>query len=122
MSDEKKKKPMTDAQKKGFVVNTLRRASYRWPGRNDALKDANIGRNQYKCAMCPSDKIHPRKGVQIDHISPVVPLEGWDSWDGFIKRMFCEKDGYQVICIEHHDEKTKSEKEIRKKFKKKLDK
>lgn len=45
----------------------------------------------------------------MDHIEPVVPESGWDSWDGYIERLFCNEDGYQVICKSCHKKKTASE-------------
>jgi hypothetical protein len=97
---------MIDAKKKAFAIATLRRASYRWYGRYTALKNANIGRNQYVCAMCPPGTVHPKKNIQLDHVSPIVPLTGWDNFDGFIDRLLCDTEGYQVLCKEHHQAKT----------------
>lgn len=91
---------------KSFVVNALRRASYRWRGRYTALANAKIGRNQYICRMCPKGTVHPKKNIQLDHIIPCVPVEGWDNFDGFIERLFCETEGYQLLCLDHHQEKT----------------
>ena len=63
------------------------------------------------------------KDVLMDHINPVIPLEGWDDFDGYIDRMFCDESGFQCLCKDCHDAKTREEKEIRMKFrKKKLDK
>ena len=95
-----------DQRKKSFAVNALRRASYRHPGRYIALKNGKVGRNQYVCAACPPETIHPKKNIQLDHISPVVPVTGWDGFDGFIERLFCETEGYQILCHEHHEAKT----------------
>lgn len=101
---------------KSFLVNALRRASYRWPGRYGAQKKAHVGRNQYVCAMCGPDVLYTRKEVQLDHIVPVVdPQKGWEDLDVFAERMFVDEDGFQVICSRHHDEKTKNETVVRKK-------
>jgi hypothetical protein len=94
---------------KSFVVNSLRRASYRWRGRYTALANGKIGRNMYVCAHCPPGVVHPKKSIQLDHIIPCVPVEGWDNFDGFIERLFCETEGYQILCSEHHQVKTLTE-------------
>lgn len=107
-----------DVKKKAFAVATLRRASYRWPGRFNSLKNAKTGRNQYKCAMCPPEVVHPKKNIQLDHKDPVVPVSGWDGFDGFIDRLLCDENQYQVLCRAHHEDKTKNENSIRKETKK----
>lgn len=103
---------------KAFIIATLRKASYRWIPRNKALQNAKIGRNQYKCAHCPEDKIYTRKEVQLDHINPVVPLEGFDSWDGFIDRLFCPESGFRVLCESCHKIVTDADREVRKVYRK----
>lgn len=101
---------------KSFLVNALRRASYRWPGRHSAQKKAHVGRNQYVCAMCGPNIFYTRKEVQLDHITPVVdPQKGWEDLDVFAERMFVDEDGFQVICSRHHEEKTAAEGVVRKK-------
>ena len=95
-------------------MNALRRASYRWYGRYKALKAANIGRNQYVCAMCPPGTVHPKKAVQLDHVIPVVdPKTGWTNFDDFVDRLLVDTPGFQVLCILHHKEKTAKENEGR---------
>lgn len=103
---------------KSFIINTLRRASYRHPARNEALKAARIERGLYKCAMCT--EIFPKKIIKLDHKDPVVnPVTGFTTWDDYIPRMFCEASGYQVICETCHDSKTAVERELRKTYRKK---
>ena len=98
---------------KQFLINTLRRASYRHPGRYLALKRAHIGRNQYQCELC--QKVVPRKEISLDHIVPVVdPAKGWENLDVYAERMFVDETGYQSICDECHDKKTLGENEVRK--------
>jgi hypothetical protein len=99
--------------KKTFVINALRRASYRWYGRYNALKEAKVARNQYKCPMCPEGTLHPKKNIQIDHKDPIVPVSGWDSWEGLIDRLFCDTSGFQILCLEHHKAKSNAENEQR---------
>ncbi len=92
--------------------------SYMWPARNEALLRARAkqisvnGRMiwHYNCNLCPFDVLHARKNVQIDHIIPVVdPAKGFTDWNDYIEKMFCTPEGFQVLCLEHHDLKTKVE-------------
>ena len=59
--------------------------------------------------------------VKMDHIDPAVPLDGWQGFDIFIERMFCDEDGFQSLCGPDHDIKTAREKDFRVRFRK-LDK
>jgi hypothetical protein len=114
-----------------WVIWALRKASYRWPPRQAALqamraaradfrkhggeKVSKLVRNFYFCAHC--DKVFSRKGVSIDHVEPVVdPRHGWQGFDEYIKRMFCLVDGFQILCHNCHDTKTKKENKIRQKY------
>lgn len=100
-----------------FIKSALRKASTRWPPQFEALKEACIGKavnpasgrlaKFYECEKCEGSFV--RKDVQIDHIEPVVPLTGFNSWDEIIKRMFVEKEGYSVLCRDCHKEKTLQE-------------
>lgn len=106
---------------KKFIIPVLRRATYRWPMRSEALKNARVDRGLYKCANC--ENIFKNKEIQLDHTEPVVPLEvtaEQQSWDSYIERMFCEASGYQVLCETCHDMKSAMEVQIRKENRKKL--
>ena len=108
---------MSEAKFRAWVRSLLRSGSMRWGAKNDALESAAAGRGinphtgrmakLYRCERCGGKS--SRAGVQVDHKQPVVPLSGWVSWDDFINRLFCEVDGYQVLCKRCHDLKTKSE-------------
>lgn len=103
---------------KAFLINALRRASYRWPGRYKAAKRSHIGRNEYFCENC--GVIHKKKEGQMDHIIPVVnPEKGWEDLDVFADRLYCDENGWQRLCIPCHDEKTSKENALRKSSKKK---
>lgn len=124
--EENPKIALTDKEKKreqskfvNFIKNTLRRASYRWPGRNEALVAARVARGLYKCAICQVDTFK-RTEVNLDHIEPVVPVEtdwhledGSPDWNIFIKRLYVGPEGFQVICLNCHDAKTQIEDEMR---------
>ena len=110
-----------DPKLKSWLISTLRRASYRWIPRSEALKAAKIARNQYVCNICKS--VRGRKDVTLDHIIPIVLVTGWDSWDGVMTRLFCSKEEFQVICKKPcHSDKTKKENQERKLHRNKVDK
>ncbi len=114
---------MIDTKLKNFIIVTLRRASFRWKPRGEAKKrykvhagEYSTGRKKYayRCAMC--EGIFKSGEVKMDHIDPAVPLEGWQGFDVFIERMFCDEEGFQCLCEGCHDEKTGIEREERKRF------
>lgn len=89
----------TVARKKSFIMSALRGASRRWNPMHAARKDARTARNTYTCAACK--KSFGSKQIRVDHIEPVRDVTGKDnSWDAIIRRMFCEKDGFQVLCVD----------------------
>jgi 5-methylcytosine-specific restriction endonuclease McrA len=111
----------TQARYNSFVKSALRKASIKWPPKYQVLKEASVGRKINKltgrmaehkrCAYCRAH--FPVKLVSVDHILPIVdPATGFTNWDDTIERMFCEKDGLQVLCKDCHDKKTNTEKEI----------
>lgn len=112
----------TEARMNSFIKSALRSASQRWPPRYTVLSEAKLGKkinsktgrlaDHYLCAACK--EAFPAKEVQVNHITPVVLVSGFDSWDGVIKRMFCEKDGLEVLCIPCHKLTTREENEQRK--------
>jgi hypothetical protein len=105
----------TEARKRSFIMSALRSA--RWPVKYASLRSAETcvkenkasGRKakHYKCAGCEQEFV--AKGVQVDHIEPIVPVTGFDSWDNTIDRLFCEEGGFQVLCKDCHAVKTKAE-------------
>lgn len=102
-----------DGKFNSFIKNLLRHGSYKWSERTKALGQARIARGLYKCAICGIDRFK-RQEVQLDHIDPVVSVEnGFTTWDDYINRLFCPAEGFQVICTQCHDNKTKIEDEMR---------
>ena len=118
----------TRSRFESFIKSALRAATRRWPQKHQALKDACVGKKlnratgkeifHYKCAGC--GKLFKGADVAVDHIEPVVnPKTGFVSWDVYIERMFCEADGFQVLCHTCHGIKTQNEREERKLWKQK---
>lgn len=112
----------TEARFNSFVKGALRSASQRWPPKYQTLAEAytttktntKTGRmaKHYKCNRCKND--FPMKEVEVNHIVPVVPVTGFTSWDETVERMFCEKEGLEVVCKPCHKNITKQENEERK--------
>jgi len=110
MKKRRKKKPFPLT---GYIIASLRKI-WRWhPERKKALNRAKI-LTDYQCELC--GLIHPRKGVQVDHIKPVVvPGEGIVSWDKYIKRLFVSASELRVLCIVCHKAKSANESRQRRK-------
>ncbi len=73
------------------------------------------------CQVCNTWVRAPIK-VAVDHIQPVVPLDGsWkDDWNLYISRLWCPKENLQRICQHCHDKKTAEERVARNERKKAL--
>lgn len=95
-----------------FLKSILRKASTRWKYRRLAKNRAKVGQNLFVCELCK--KLYEPHMIQLDHIKPVIPITGWDDWNGYIERLFCYIDGYQVACKNCHHEKTNEENKGRK--------
>ena len=112
----------TEARFNAFIKSALRSASQRWPPKFQVLSEAKQGRKinpktgrlaeHYLCAACK--EAFPQKEVEVNHITPVVLPTGFDSWDGVIQRLFCEKDGLEVLCKPCHKTRTDQENKERK--------
>ena len=119
MAKKNKKSPIEsidDPRFKSFLMAALRQQSRYWFPKTECLKNARVDRGKYQCATC-SVIVGP-KDIKADHISPVIPLEGFDSWSEVIKRIFCGIEGYQALCKTCHDTKTKIENTKRKSLRK----
>lgn len=121
-----------DSKLKSRVISALRKLSYSHKPRNVVKNAAKIDICLYKCSGCgilvydgKSDERYEEycskyglvlyDRINMDHINPVVnPDIGWENWDIYITRMFCDEAGWQAICSVCHDKKTKEEKQRRK--------
>jgi 5-methylcytosine-specific restriction endonuclease McrA len=60
--------------------------------------------------------------TNMDHKEPVIAIEGFSegdwNWHEFITRLFCEEEGFQLLCNKCHDAKTKEEDKERLKYRK----
>lgn len=117
---------MSESAFHSFIKSILRKASMRWGPTNRVKAKARVERGRYRCAKCgevvpatavvelKNGKVKRVKNIAVDHINPVVPTSGFDSWDNVIDRLFCDECGLQLLCRECHDEKCKEETNERK--------
>ncbi len=117
----------TDARFKSFIRGGLRSISMRWPPKNRVKVRARIARGVYVCEGWKrsshevSASLPPKPGNKrrinnavVDHIQPVVdPRVGFVDWNTLIKRLFCEEDGFQLLCHDCHSAKTADERKLR---------
>jgi len=95
-----------------FLTNKIRRISYQWPPRKEAIKKARIERGRYRCNIC--EGTFGPKEIQLDHVEPVVGEEdGFIDWNIYLERLFCSEEGFQVLCKPCHEAKTFLENQIR---------
>lgn len=94
-----------------FTLQILRRGSYKWPAKNIIKTEARIERGMYKCFSC--SRCFGPKEIEVDHIIPVIPVTGWDSFDKYIERLFCDSNNLQVLCKNCHSIKTSIESNLR---------
>lgn len=108
-----------------FVKKHLRRVSVRWPGRAATVKAARVDRGKYKCEMC--EKVVRPGEYEIDHKSPVIPLDGKImrvndkkrlDLNVYVDRLFVGPEGMSCLCTQCHSTKTEKENLMREYYKK----
>lgn len=120
----KKPKIMTERQFRAWLIPKLRRFSVYWPERRYARENARIEisdgffkngkakiKVMYKCNICA--KVVERDNIHIDHIKPVIDLDGFNTWDEYIKSLYCDLSNLQAICETCHSEKSLKENQER---------
>lgn len=116
------KKPWTQGRINAFIMSVLRAGTSRWPPKWAVLEAAKTEKRineksgrlaqHYRCAACQDE--FTSKDIEVDHIKPVVPETGFESWDSVITNMFCDEDNLQVLCKPCHKAKSKLETQQRK--------
>lgn len=97
-----------------WVKRYIELISYKWPPRNQALRAARRVSKladkrtkwQYKCARCK--KWFKQSQIQIDHIVPKGRYDK-DTFFVWLDRLFCDTDGFQVLCVPCHKKKSARE-------------
>jgi len=102
---------LTEAGFWGMIRSALRKRSMFWPPVK-AVKESNRkpykGPNKkvkwvYTCEACKGE--FQGKEIDVDHIRECGSLTKATAGT-FIERMFCEKDGLQILCKQCHKKKT----------------
>lgn len=109
---KKKSVPFDEKRFFTWLRSALRSASRRYPPIYEALAAAKrpyTGNNPrqkvcYECAACGT--LASTKEVAVDHRVDCGKLTSWDDVQGFMERLFCGKEGLDVLCHECHDRKT----------------
>lgn len=101
-----------ETELRSFVKNKMRYASLRWPARNEAKKRARKSRGQYECRMCLKE--FKENEIILDHINPVVPVDSNEfNFDNWIRSLLPPPEGFQCLCLQCNDIKTKLEDDMR---------
>lgn len=77
---------------------------------------------QRQCQVCKQWSSASK--MAVDHIVPVISIdEGFNDWNEFIDRLWCDKSNLQRICDTCHDKKTQDERieRLYKKYDEELD-
>lgn len=139
MAKATKKKPKTiskdkssvlirDNETQAMIVGSLKRCFSRSPIVREFLhkyrreeiwfkKDgtqAKKPRVLYKCWHC--HKEFNSNQIQVDHIIPVVPVNipaKHLSYNILVNRLFCDESNLQILCKEHHKDKSQQENAVR---------
>ena len=120
----------TEGRFNSFITSTLRAGARRWQPKYDTLNasktekkiNKKTGRlaQHFRCELCGNE--FTQKDMEVDHIKPVVdPVKGFQTWDIFIDRLFCEANNLQAICKPCHLKKTNKEKQEKKNANIKID-
>lgn len=99
-----------------WIISVLKYKWNRSPQREGALVQALRPYGKYECAKCQKWRI--KDEIEVDHIEPVIPVTGWRGFDVSIPRLFCPKEGLQILCLSCHSAKSKSENAERRRHKK----
>jgi len=115
-----KKKPKYN--KDAAIRGALRRAFARSPFVTEIVqesrrevpkynKDGSLAKKphvQRQCEVCKS-WVGSTK-IAVDHVTPVVSVEeGFQDWNEFMARLWCDRSNLQRICSDCHDSKTQIE-------------
>ena len=106
---------MTEAAFWSFIRSSLRRRTMVWKPVNEAKREARrpyVGENkrrkwEYKCAAC--EGYFSDKEIDVNHKIPAGTLTCGKDLEGFVERLFCEKEHLEVLCKNCHKALTKEQ-------------
>lgn len=104
----------TEARYWQFIRGGLRKVGQSYPPKWEVLHAARRPSQspnkklkwEYQCAQCKG--WFPQQSVAVDHKEPCGSLNNYDDLAGFVRRLFCSREGLQVLCKADHDAKTKA--------------
>lgn len=99
---------MTEAEFFAFILSGIRRFTFTWRPRTEALNEARRTctgsdkrtKYEYQCKFC--ENWFKRKEVDLDHIVACGGVTNFNHIAGCYERSLCEKDGFRVLCKECH--------------------
>ncbi len=106
----------TESRYFGFIRSALRAAFMKYPVKSHVkanAKEMTDDGARWRCAHC--DGLFLSMDTEVDHIVPCGGLKKYEDLPGFVERMFCEADGFQVLCKPCHKIKTKKDADKRRK-------
>ena len=100
---------MTEAAFFQWLRQILRRASMYWKPISQVRKEAQVpykGSNKrrrysYICSKCLKE--FPMSGIKVHHKIECEGLSSFADLSSFAEKLFCEKDGLEVLCSKCHD-------------------
>jgi len=106
---------MSEAVYWTFIRSALRQKSRWWPPITQVKLEARriykgVNKRQkyeYQCNICK--EWFMEKDINIDHIIPARSLTSGADLEGFVSRLFCEKENLQTLCIHCHNIKTQKD-------------
>ena len=101
-------KPNEDFDPIEHAKRTLRRSWRRTPMAQLAIQKARVAMGKWRCAHC--NELFGEKGMDLDHIEPIVPTGVVDqTLDEYARRLYCAEPNLQYLCKGCHKTKTKAE-------------
>lgn len=94
------------------VIDTLQKARRERPWHKKDGTVAKRSRVEFLCSSC--DEWFMKKDIQVDHDIPVIdPIKGFEDWNIFVERLFCDPENLKLLCKPCHKVKTDEEKRVR---------
>ncbi len=97
----------TEAKFWTFIRSGLRRMHMRWPPMQKAkglvrrpFHGGGRTKWEYRCSKCTL--YFKDKEIEVHHKKDVGTLKCFEDLPGFIERLFCGMEGYEILCKECH--------------------
>lgn len=110
------------------IISYARRLSGSWPPKQNVKKRALVAPALHRCSKCGSlnyegeseknfqkyveqfpGEVVNNRGIELDHIKPVISVSGWSTWEDFFNSLFCDEDNYRPLCFICHKRKSTEE-------------